>query len=567
MRRITRAHSRADQTPSRTARLLSGVLALAMSFSAFAGPVRAWSWSPAASTYARNITGMVRIYPDAKPADVARQLNALPAGQRVLCMLGFTERLASHPGDVCRKVDAQGRTTLTSFPGPWCTAGEAEVKTGVERFLDGLKAAGATVIDAVVLDNETTFWAGRYVTADGANTAAIEADPRFPALAKRLGFSKLKGLAWGGAEYLRWNEVVQADFDQALNRAVAVPVRLRWPTAIVCNYGSAPIRRDCMTPDMSGLGMVYGGNGFGTHNSLSYYGNSLQWIRGRVFAGTTLNDGAFDMFRMNVHRMRATGATTNRAMLPWIAACSLGLNGEAQQPGSDLAGYFSPLASTKYWDENVIQLVMHGSDTLMLFNPAAWRKDQNAAVWNRVDDQARLSNLIDDLNGRLGGNAGASRWFSLPGLQDRVMATGRRVSGGTLWRFSFAPGVASVVVALKNGDVREILPEQGGVGAWYFEADAQPLAVKKDGTDIAWAEASLGSAWADFDDNGTVDQGDLALLMMEIGGDDATFDMNGDGRVTQADATAFQALRRDWASRATLASPVRPGSVLVSAAR
>jgi hypothetical protein len=188
-------------------------------------------------------------------------------------------------------------------------------------------------------------------------------------------------------------------------------------------------------------------------------------------------------------------------------------------------------------------------------------------VWNRIEDQSRLSGLIDDMNARLGGNAGATRWFSLPGLQDRMIATGRRVSGGTLWRFSFAPGVASVVVALKNGDVREILPEQGGVGAWYFESDSEPLAVKKDGTDIAWAEASQGSAWADFDDNGTVDQGDLSLLMLEMGGDDATYDMNGDGRVTQADATAFQTLRRDWTSSATAATPVRPGSVLITAAR
>ena len=87
-------------------------------------------------------------------------------------------------------------------------------------------------------------------------------------------------------------------------------------------------------------------------------------------------------------------------------------------------------------------------------------------------------------------------------------------------------------------------------------------------TELAEAtEASQGSAWADFDDNGTVDQGDLSLLMLEMGGDDATYDMNGDGRVTQADATAFQALRRDWSTRATAATPVRPGSVLITAAR
>jgi hypothetical protein len=435
----------------------------------------------------------------------------------------------------------------------------------VETFLDGLRAAGVPAIDALVLDNETTFWAGRYVTADGANVAAIEADPRFPALAKRLGMKKLNRLAWGSNEYHRWNEVVLADFDAALSRAVAQPFLARWPKASVSNYGSAPITRAHITPDMSGHGIVRGGRGFGTHSSMSFYGDCLSWIRNRSFQGAVLSDGPFDMFRMNMHRARATRAGGARLM-PWIAARSLGCNGEGTEPGSDLAAYRSAIANTLYWDENVIQLVMHGCDTLLLFNPAAWRNDQNPAIWNRAEDQRRLGEIVSDLNARLGSDAGAARWFSLPGLEDRVIATGRRVAGGTLWRFSFAPGVSSVVVSLQAGEVREILPEAGGVGAWYFESDSEPLAVKSDKSDIAWTEAPRGSVWPDLDEDGTLSEGDLSLLMLSM--DEASeMDLDGDRRITQRDVDFFHGNRSDWSRKATSAQGWRPGAVMVASAR
>jgi len=504
---------------------------------------------------------MVRIYPGANPSQVAQQLNALPAGRRFLCMLGFTERLATNPADQCMKMDGSGRLVRTGFFGPWCDAGTAEVKASVERFLDSLKQAGARDIDALVLDNETTFTAGRFISSDGSgsNTAAIESDPRFPALAKRLGFKRLEKLWWGGPQFLRWNEAIAPDFDVALNRAVTVPFKARWSRAFVCNYGSAPIKPRFMTPDGGGISMVNGGGGFGTHNSLSFYGEALHWIRGRAFAGTTLEDSPYSMLRMNIHRIRAVGASSSRQTMPWIASRSIGAGDQ-----SDLV---VPFANTKYWDENVIQLVMHGCDTLLLFNPNAWRSDQDSSKWNTVSDQVNCSGMIDLLNTKLGTAPGVSRWFSLPGLQDRVMATGRRVAGGTMWRFSFAPGVASVTVAMKNGDVREIVPEAGEVGAWLFEADSNPFAVKVDGSDIAFAEAPAGAAWPDLDDSGELDQGDISLLLLDMNEAGSPFDINGDNIITSADVTAFKTIQKNWFAQSTKGRTAMEGSVLVAAAR
>ena len=175
--------------------------------------------------------------------------------------------------------------------------------------------------------------------------------------------------------------------------------------------------------------------------------------------------------------------------------------------------------------------------------------------------------MIDQINTKLGSMPGVSRWFSLPGLQDRVMATGRRVAGGTMWRFSFAPGVASVTVAMKNGDVREIVPEAGEVGAWLFEADNNPFAVKTDGTDIAYAEAPAGAAWPDLDDSGELDQGDISLLLLDMNEMGSPFDINGDNIVTNADVTAFKAIQKNWFTQSTKARTTIEGSVLVTAAR
>ena len=210
---------------------------------------------------------------------------------------------------------------------------------------------------------------------------------------------------------------------------------------------------------------------------------------------------------------------------------------------------------------------MHGCDTLLLFNPGAMSGFRDPAVGNNPQDQARLGGLVQKLNDTLGSNPGKSVWFSLPGLQDRVMATGRRVAGGTMWRFSFAPGVASVTVAMKNGDVREIVPEAGEVGAWLFEADSNPFAVKVDGSDIAFAEAPAGAAWPDLDDSGELDQGDISLLLLDMNEAGSPFDINGDNIITSADVTAFKTIQKNWFAQSTKGRTAMEGSVLVAAAR
>ena len=557
---ITRADSRADQKISSLARLFS-VLALALSTASALAEVRVLAWSSVDSQAAPSLSTMVTAYPGANARTVAEQLRKLPEGRRALLMLGSTEILCTHPADRCQVRDAKGVLQTTQWHGPWTSAGVTALQRSATAFFAELRAQGAP-IDALILDEEIDFSAKRFIRADYANMNAIKADARFPAIAKRLGFNDLRKVMWSTNEYYRWDEVLQADFDAALTRAVVTPFRAVWPKASVSNYRSAAIARRFVTPDAAGHGIVRGGTGVGTHNSIEFYGLVLPWLDGASFAGTRLGKGPFDLFRMNMHRLRASTASNGKPMMPWVG--SYGLGTRATDCMDD---YPSALSGTTYWDENVIQLAMHGCDTILLYNPHAWRPEQIAANCNPVSDQVHLSNLISDLNARLGSVSGSSRWFSLPGMQDRVVATGRSVTGGTLWRFSFAPDVSSVVVTLKNGEVREVLREEGTAGAWYFEATNEPLAAKKDGTDVAWVEAPKGSAFPDLDEDGALTEGDLALLMLDMGERGSSLDLDGDGVVTQRDADFFRGVQRSWRDQGTMAAGVRPGSALVAMAR
>ena len=558
MRCITRSDSRADQKSCLIARMLwTVVAAFSPAVASLAAPVTALAWSAVDPSVRGNMESMVMAFPGANPKVVAQQLKQKPAGRRALLLVDFGERLATHPLDACRAPDGKGGWKLTTWRGPWTSAGLVDVRRASDRFFAQLAAEGAP-IDMLVLDEETDFAVTKYMRDDFANLLAIQADPRFPALAKRLGFSDVRRIDYGTPEYYTWNEVLLADFDVALQGAIVTPFRARWPQASVSNYGSAPIRRPAMTPGCAGIGVVRGGVGVGTHNSIDFYGLVSPYLRGTWFSGIRLQDSAFDMFRSNVHRVRAVAASSGKGMLPWIGAYGLGTR------PTDVAGIFpSPLSGNAYWDENVIQLVMHGCDTLLVYNPHAWMPEQIRANCNTVSDQQHLSGLIDDLNGRLGGNAGAVRWYTLAGMTDRVMATGRRVQGGTLWRFSFAPDVSSVVVSLQGGEVREIVPEQGSAGAWYFESDAEPLAIKADGTDVAWTEATKGSPWPDVDGDGSLSTGDTALMLLDMG-QESDMDLDGDRVVTQSDLDFFQARCGGWTQAARAAQGWRPGSLTPS---
>lgn len=506
--------------------------------------VRVFAWSSIEPQFRDTMTPMVRAFPGAHPAALAAQLNALPQGRRVLLILNFTEPLALHPEDRCRVVAPDGTSSFSSFQGPWLEHGEQALRQDMTRFFDALKAAGAK-IDSLVVDNETDNRAGRFLGGNGAHLAAVRADPRFAALAQRLGFSDptVDNLWYGTDRHRRWDEVLLADFDAAHHRAVAVPFLERWPSATVSNYGSAPVGQADPVPDMSGHATVRGGTGFGTHDSIDFYGLALQWLERASYRGVRLDDTPFDMFRINVHRFRAIDKASAKPMLPWIGSWGLG----ARQERDD---YPSPLSMSEYWRENVIQLAMHGCDTLHLFNPHAWRPEHDASKFNVISDQERLHAIVADLNQRLTG-AGESGWLRMPALNESVIATGRAVPGGRLWRFSFAPGVDGIAIACADGAVRRLQRAQGERGAWFMESSSQPLLTRPDGSEVAVTIAEPSLSWPDVNGDGMLSATDGDIVRRLSGTVADAADIDGNGIVDAADASAAQT---HWAAWQTLAS-------------
>jgi hypothetical protein len=314
----TRAHSRADQKLARLSRILCAAVA-AMCTTVASAEVRVLTWSPVDASVESDLTSMVSAYPGSNPRTIAAELTRRPAGKRALLYLNSTGILGTHPADACRAPDDKRGTTLTTWPGPWTNSGARDLLATSTAFFQALRAEGA-MVDLLILDEEYDFSAGRYIRADNKNMDAIQADPRFAAIAKRLGFRDLRKVMWGTPEYHRWNEVLLADFDAALERSVVAPFRALWPSATVSNDRSAPIARRFMTPDSAGHGIIRGGRGVGTHNSIEFYGMVLRWLNGAPFANTRLNDGACDLLRMNVHKLRGATATNGKPMMPWSRA-------------------------------------------------------------------------------------------------------------------------------------------------------------------------------------------------------------------------------------------------------
>lgn len=522
-----RATSLGDHMNRTMQHVYTSLAAAAIVNSACLADVRVWAWGPINSEYHDTMTPMVCAFPNADPVLIAQQLRTRPPGARVLLIANMTEELVENPNDRCRSLQPDGSIAITSFRGPWVTAGESALRIKMSAFFEALLTAGAE-IDSLVLDNETDLAADQFFGESGDNFNAIQADPRFPALAARLGFAQLntEDLLWGSTQYRKWSEILLADFDAAHHRAVAEPFLARWPSATVSNYDSAPISQSHPIPDMSGNPSVRGGSGFGTHDSIEFYGLALRWLKLRTFQGVPLNDTPFDMFRINVHRFRSIAKVSTKPMYPWIGSWGLGTRQDTEYP--------SPLSLSNYWDENIIHLAMHGCDTLLLFNPRAWRPGDDASRFNLASDQARLHDVVADLNIRLA-SATSSRWVRLPSLNESVVATGRRVAGGTLWRFTFAPGVSGVAIARTDGTLLRVDPELGRAGAWAFELEGQTFAMKDDGTEVAMAIASDAMAWPDVNGDGSLDSTDRSALTTLNGLSAAVLDVDGNGSIGESD--------------------------------
>jgi hypothetical protein len=254
-----------------------------------------------------------------------------------------------------------------------------------------LRQLGAPV-DGVAVDNETTLHAASFLGRGGA-LAAIQADPRWPALAKSMGLpAQITAMSWGSDLYFLWTERMAGRFDAAMNQAVFQPIRAAYPNALVSNYCSNRVSAAFASPDVNGHLDRRSTAGFGTHDNHEFYGWSAPAKIAR-FAGIDPVDQSWLSFRAEVHRIRGMNASSARAKSAWIAARSW-----PGEPWGPVA-----FAGTAMWDELVLQLGMHGVRQFLEFSPEAAGMSAQDNLVQRASDRAALDALLGELDENVGG--------------------------------------------------------------------------------------------------------------------------------------------------------------------
>ena len=509
------------------ARTLSMLLVCAAATNSSAAPVKALTWGSVDKACTQQTQMVMVDFPQTGAWAAARTKNQ-PTGQRVLLLRFFVDDLTQHPSDRCIATNSKGVPTITPYQSPFLTNGIKRSQARIEKFFDEFKAAGG-VVDYVIFDNEN-YLAAWVMGMNGLQ--AIENDSRFKSsYGKTIGF-KVSQIQWGNVHHATWDALMTGIVDAAMNTSAYAPIKKRFPKARVTNYESCVLKQANAAPNCLGRPMWNQSTGFGTDDAPSYYGQSTPTMAAAKFDGVNaIGSKPEDQFRFQLHRMRSVIKSSNgaRSQMPWIAHRQFG----------KLANWGPsecPMSGTMYWDEMVIQQVMHGADTLQVFNGDAWEAGADPKMFNPKEDQFALESIITDLNQRLGSNPGESRWFSVTGWADKVFMTGRKLSNGTLWRISITDDVNSIALPLSDGTIQIVTRQEGTAGAWFFENYANPITVRQDKSEVAFMVMDDSVIQADLNNDSQINSADMQLLVAAMGstGEHAA-DLNNDGVVNQAD--------------------------------
>jgi hypothetical protein len=217
--------------------------------------------------------------------------------------------------------------------------------------------------------------------------------------------------------------------------------------------------------------------GLGSHDSFPFYGFIFPCTATARFDGVNEVGGdPFSVLRLEINRLRAMRHSNDRPQMAWVSPKGY----DVLQSDPQLAGVQQVMRLSPYWDELALQLGMNGSETFLYWNPEPYRADQDASVFNRIEDQRTLNGVLAELNEKLGQDSGGSVYYVQPGFDDRIIATGRDVGDRVVWRLSFAPGVDSVRVFFTDNSSLVIRRETDRPGAWFSHPKSKVMVFDAD---------------------------------------------------------------------------------------
>ena len=103
-----------------------------------------------------------------------------------------------------------------------------------------------------------------------------------------------------------------------------------------------------------------------------------------------------------------------------------------------------------------------------------------------------LDSCLRELNVTLGQQPGSVVSARGPGFGDNAVASGRQVGVRMVWRFTFAPGINSVVVKFMDGTTQAVTAENNRPGAWFSYPASKQIKMNAQGTTPEMVTAAAG---------------------------------------------------------------------------
>jgi len=437
---------------------LCALLLLGVPARAAAPAYRSFSWAPVPAE-CRHITGFVWFNQKSQPAQVAAESLKQAAGRRALFSWDVHRDILNHPADVCRTPDGQP----TAFRGVWPAQGTAATRERFDRFFGEFKAAGGQM-DLFLLDFEGGY--SNWSLGGGKDKEplfrAIQSDPRFAELARKLGFSDLMTVChWPGKRaYLKWNAVMAGVVDAALEAGVFQPAKRHYPALLGSNYGSVVMTEANAVPDLNGHFQWSESDLMGTHQAPSFY----TWIGqlgdrkldGRQPFGRTPYAGLL----LTLNTLRALQRSSDKPIMPWIAWQRYAGDGPKSPPAT--------VANTPYYRELVYHLALAGCDTILFWNPHPWSKNQKPEDLSMPADELLLDGLLADCNRRLAADRRECLTTAALPWDAPLLVTGLRLDDRAVWRVTAPAGVTKVTVKVDDQPRELAIDDQAG--AWLTTA-------------------------------------------------------------------------------------------------
>ena len=272
---------------------------------------------------------------DSDPAAIASQLNALPAGERVLLRWQSTE-LLMNPGDQIVGPDGQ------NYYGPWLDNGAAAEAAFENSFLAQVAADGGSV-DYLMLDIEWDINTWNITTGQ---LNAILADPRYPALASTFDLTRTDDLIDilnpDSQAFDLAMQVTMGTYDHA---AFDAPLAAHFPDARCSDFNDALLSPSAAieAPDANGCVQPAGLPLHGDTQGPSFYGDV-----GNIGLYTN-NQGADFTQPLPIlcwETSRARGyALADVPIIPWVAGKTWSQDSLANSPYYDEMIYHVMLSS------------------------------------------------------------------------------------------------------------------------------------------------------------------------------------------------------------------------------